>query len=119
MIAALVPVLVRSFHVSVLMASLLGLIYSAAAVAAHFLSGSLSDHYGRRWFLLGGVLVFAAAAWAASRTQTFAELMAARALTGLAAGTISTCSIAYAGGCFGYQGGAKAIGLVSSACSAE
>src|SRR5207249_5427186 len=61
-------------------------------------SGSLSDHYGRRWFLLGGVLVFAAASWAASRTQTFAELMAARALTGLAAGAISTCSIAYAGG---------------------
>ena len=115
MIAALLPVLVRSFHVSVLMASLLGFIYSAAAVAAHFLSGSLSDHYGRRWFLLGGVLVFAASSWAASRTQTFAELMAARALTGLAAGTISTCSIAYAGDWFPYKVRGKAIGLISSA----
>ncbi len=115
MIAALLPVLVRSFHVSVLMASLLGFIYSAAAVAAHFLSGSLSDHYGRRWFLLGGVLVFAAASWAASRTQTFAELMAARALTGLAAGTISTCAIAYAGDWFPYKVRGKAIGLISSA----
>src|SRR5207249_2306182 len=78
-------------------------------------SGSLSDHYGRRCFLLGGVLVFAAASWAASRTQTFAELMAARALTGLAAGTISTCSIAYAGDWFPYKVRGKAIGLISSA----
>jgi DHA1 family inner membrane transport protein len=115
MIAALLPVLVRSFHITVLMASLLGFVYSAAAVVAHFLSGSFSDHYGRRWFLWGGVSAFAAASWAASRTQTFPELIAARALTGLAAGTISTCSIAYAGDCFAYKVRGRAIGLISSA----
>src|SRR2546427_11893045 len=41
--------------------------------------------------------------------------MAARALTGLAAGTISTCAIAYAGDWFPYKVRGKAIGLISSA----
>jgi predicted MFS family arabinose efflux permease len=41
--------------------------------------------------------------------------MLARALTGLAAGTISTCSIAFAGDWFAYAVRGRAIGLVSSA----
>ena len=115
MIAALLPTLVRSFQVSVELAGLLVVVYSLAAAAASFASGALSDHYGRRWFLLGGVVAFAGASWVSSRTQTFAELMVARALTGLAAGTISTCSVAYAGDWFKYKVRGRAIGLISSA----
>src|SRR5579863_8641727 len=115
MIAALLPTLVRSFAVSVQLAGLLVVVYSLAAAAASFASGALSDHYGRRWFLLGGVVAFAGASWVSSRTQTFAELMVARALTGLAAGTISTCSVAYAGDWFKYKVRGRAIGLISSA----
>ena len=115
MIAALLPTLVRSFEISVEVAGLLVVVYSLAAAAAAFASGALSDHYGRRWFLLGGVVAFAAASWLSSRTRTFSELMAARALTGLAAGTISTCSIAYAGDWFAYRVRGRAIGLISSA----
>ena len=115
MIAALLPTLVRSFAISVEVAGLLVVVYSLAAAAAAFASGALSDHYGRRWFLLGGVMAFAVASWLSSRTRTFPELMAARALTGLAAGTISTCSIAYAGDWFAYKVRGRAIGLISSA----
>jgi predicted MFS family arabinose efflux permease len=115
MIAALLPTLVRSFQVSVSLAGLLVVVYSIAAAAASFATGALSDHYGRRGFLLGGVVAFAGASWASSRTQTFAALMVARALTGLAAGTISTCSIAYAGDWFKYKVRGRAIGLISSA----
>ncbi|HEV2492697.1 MAG TPA: MFS transporter [Terriglobia bacterium] len=115
MIAALLPTLVRSFAVSVQLAGLLVVVYSLAAAAASFASGALSDHYGRRWLLLGGVVAFAGASWVSSRTQTFAELMVARALTGLGAGTISTCSIAYAGDWFKYKVRGRAIGLISSA----
>jgi MFS transporter, DHA1 family, inner membrane transport protein len=115
MIAALLPVFVRSLDVSVSVAGLLVVVYSVAAAVAAFGSGALSDHYGRRGFLLVGVAFFALASWSASRTHTFGGLMAARALTGLAAGTISTCSIAYAGDSFAYGVRGKAIGLISSA----
>ena len=55
------------------------------------------------------------ASWISSQTRTFEEILLARALTGLAAGTISTCSIAFAGDCFDYRVRGKAIGLVSAA----
>ncbi len=115
MIAALLPSLVGSFDITVEVAGLLVVVYSAAAACAAFLSGSLSDHYGRRGFLLAGVMVFALASWIASRTQTYRELLLARALTGLAAGTISTCSIAFAGDWFPYAVRGRAVGLISSA----
>jgi predicted MFS family arabinose efflux permease len=115
MIAALLPALVGSFQVTVKVAGLLVVAYSLAAAAASFVSGSLSDYYGRRRFLLVGVLVFALASWLASATRSFEDLLLARVLTGVAAGTISTCSIAFAGDWFAYSIRGRAIGLISSA----
>lgn len=115
MIAALFPVLGVSLHESVAAIGLLVVVYSLAAAVASFVSGTLSDHFGRRGFLIAGAGVFAVASWGASRSGTFAALMVARALTGLAAGVISTCSIAMAGDYFDYGVRGKAIGLVSSA----
>lgn len=115
MIAALLPSLVGSLHISVEAAGLLVVVYSVAAAVASFFSGTLSDHYGRRRFLLAGVLGFALASWLASRTRTFPELILARGLTGLGAGTISTCSIVYAADRFNYAVRGRAIGLISSA----
>jgi DHA1 family inner membrane transport protein len=114
-LAALLPVLVRAFHVSIEVAGLLIVAYSAAAALAGFVTGALSDHYGRRLFLLGGAAVFALASWMASTTHTYSELMIARAVTGAAAGTISTCSMAYAGDYFDYAVRGKAIGFISVA----
>lgn len=114
-IAALLPTLVSSLDISVGAAGLMVAAYSLAAAGAAFAAGPLSDHYGRRRFLLAGVLVFGVASWLSARSQSFPELMLARALTGLAAGTISTCSIAFAGDWFAYAVRGRAIGLVSSA----
>jgi len=115
MIAALLPALVRSLHVSVGKAGILVVVYSLGAGVAAFLSGKLSDHYGRRRFLLAGVMIFALASALAFRSQSFGGLLAARALTGLGAGTISTCSIAFAGDWFPYAVRGRAIGLISTA----
>ena len=115
MIAALLPALLGSLHVSVGLAGLLVAIYALTAALASFVSGLLSDHYGRRRFLLLGVLLFAASSWTASRTVTFQGLVLARALTGLAAGMLSTCSITYAADWFDYRVRGKALGLISSA----
>lgn len=115
MIAALLPSLVKSLQIDLSTAGLLVVAYSLAAALASFLSGTLSDHYGRRRFLLAGVSLFAVASWTSSRSTTFHELMAARALTGLAAGTLSTCSITFAADWFPYNVRGKAIGLISTA----
>jgi DHA1 family purine base/nucleoside efflux pump-like MFS transporter len=114
-LAALIPSLVSSFHISIGAAGLLVTVYSLAAAGAAFVSGPLSDHYGRRRFLLAGVLVFAVASWLSARSPNYAALMMARVLTGFAAGTISTCSIAFAGDWFPYAVRGRAIGLISSA----
>jgi len=113
--AALLPPVMDSFAITAGTAGLLVMVYSLAAAAAAFAAGSLSDHYGRRRFLLGGVLAFALASWLSSRSQTLTHLLLARSLTGLAAGTISTCSIAFAGDWFAYAVRGRAIGLISSA----
>ena len=114
-IAALLPPLVKSFGITVASAGLMVTVYSLAAALAAFVSGSLSDHFGRRRFLVVGALVFAVASWLSSRCQTFGEILLARSLTGLAAGTISTCSIAYAGDWFAYAVRGRAVSLISTA----
>jgi len=115
MIAALLPSLVGSLHVSIGVAGLLVAVYSLTAALASFVSGVLSDHYGRKRFLLLGVLLFAASSWVASRSATFHALVLARALTGFAAGMLSTCSITYAADRFEYRVRGRALGLISSA----
>jgi predicted MFS family arabinose efflux permease len=115
MIAALLPSLLGSLHVSVGMAGLLVAVYSLAAAMASFVSGTLSDHYGRRRFLFLGVLLFSASSWVASRAGTFNALLLARGLTGFAAGMLSTCSITYAADWFAYSVRGRALGLISSA----
>jgi predicted MFS family arabinose efflux permease len=114
MIAALLPALVKSFHISLSTAGLLVVVYSLAAAVAAFLSGTLSDHYGRRRFLLAAVAFFAVASFGAAESRTLHELMVARALTGLAAGTLSTCSITFAADWFAYNVRGRAIGLISA-----
>lgn len=115
MIAALIPALARAFHVDVATAGFLVVVYSVLAAGAGLAAGTLSDRYGRRRFLLIAAIVFAVASWAASRTHTFSQLLAARALTGAAAGTISTCALAYAGDAFDYAVRGRALGLISVA----
>ena len=115
MIAALLPTLLASLHVSVEQAGLLVAVYAVAAALASFASGVLSDHYGRRRFLLAGVLLFAVASWTASRAANFPSLLLARALTGFAAGMLSTCSITYAADWFDYAVRGRALGLICAA----
>ncbi len=114
-IPALLPLLVKSLGINIEQAGLLAVFYSLSAAAAAMVTGPLSDHFGRRRFLVAGAGLFAVASWFASRTHGLTELTVARAVTGLAAGTISTCSIAMAGDWFPYQVRGRAIGLISVA----
>jgi len=115
MIAALLPGVIGSWGIKVGVAGLMVVAYSGAAAVAAFLAGTLSDRYGRRPFLQGGILLFALASLLAFRSDTFLELVGARALTGLGAGTISACALAFAGDWFPYAVRGWAISLISCA----
>lgn len=114
-IPALLPLLIDSLHITIQQAGLLAVFYSAAAAVASLITGIVSDHYGRKPFLISGVVLFGLASWMAARTETFAGLTVARAFTGLGAGTISTCSIAFAGDWFAYKVRGRALSLISIA----
>ncbi len=112
---AVLPLLIRSLNLSLEQAGLLAVFYSLAAATAALLTGPLSDHFGRRRFLLAGAGLFAVASSLTSRADSLAGLVATRMLTGFAAGTISTCSIALAGDWFPYAVRGRAFGLISVA----
>ncbi len=114
-VPALLPLLIDSLHISVEQAGLLAVFYSAAAALASLVTGVVSDHYGRKPFLILGALVFGAASWMAAGAQSFTGLTVARGLTGLGAGAISTCSIAFAGDWFAYNVRGRALSVISTA----
>ncbi len=112
---AVLPLLIRSLNLSLEQAGLLAVFYSLAAATAALLTGPLSDHFGRRRFLLAGAGLFAIASSLTARADSLVGLVATRMLTGFAAGTISTCSIALAGDWFPYAVRGRAFGLISVA----
>ncbi|MEJ2008901.1 MAG: MFS transporter, partial [Acidobacteriota bacterium] len=114
-IPALLHLLIDSLHITVQQADLLAVFYSAAAATASLATGIFSDHYGRKPFLIAGAIVFACASWLAAHAGSFAGLTVARGLTGLGAGTISTCSIAFAGDWFDYSVRGRALSWISTA----
>jgi len=114
-IPALLPLLIDSLHITVEQAGLLAVFYSAAAAAASLATGIFSDHYGRKYFLVAGAVVFACASWMSAHATGFIGLTVARGFTGLGAGAISTCSIAFAGDWFDYSIRGRALSWISTA----
>ncbi len=114
-VPAILPLLIDSLHITVEQAGLLAVFYSAAAAIASLVTGIFSDHYGRKPFLVAGAVVFGCASWMAAHAGSFAGLTVARGLTGLGAGTISTCSIAFAGDWFEYGVRGRALSWISTA----
>jgi DHA1 family inner membrane transport protein len=114
-IPAILPLLIDSLHITVEQAGLLAVFYSVAAAFASLVTGIVSDHYGRRRFLVAGALLFGFASWLAAHAASFTGLTLARGLTGLGAGTISTCSIAFAGDWFDYSIRGRALSWISTA----
>ena len=114
-IPALLPLLIDSLHITVEQAGLLAVFYSAAAALASLVTGIISDHYGRKPFLVAGAVVFGCASWMSAHAGSFVGLTVARGFTGLGAGAISTCSIAFAGDWFDYSIRGRALSWISTA----
>src|ERR1051325_6073633 len=117
MISPLLPLIARDFGFSDEVGKVGQLIlpaYALAAAAAALLVGPISDKYGRRRFLLLASVLFGLSLLVVYLIRDFRALAAARIFTGLAAGTFSTCSIAYVADYFPYSRRAVAMSVVQA-----
>ena len=89
--------------------------YSLAAAVFALFAGPLSDRIGRRKVLAAGLTLFAAASFSTQHVTTLGALIAVRSLTGLAAGTLSTCALSFAGDYYPYNERGRAMGILSMA----
>lgn len=71
-----------------------------AMTAVTPLVGKLSDNYGRKPFLMGGIALFMAASAVTGASQNMTQLIAFRAVQGVAAGTIQASAFAAIGDLF-------------------
>ncbi|HWC77489.1 MAG TPA: MFS transporter, partial [Blastocatellia bacterium] len=115
MISPLLPLIAGELGVEVGSAGeLMGPAYALAAAAAALLIGPLSDKFGRRQFLVYASILFGVSLIAASLMKSLHAIAGVRLLTGLAAGTFSTCSIAYVADYFPYARRGVAMSVVQA-----
>jgi len=115
MISPLLPRIAEDFKLSEGdVGKLLGPAYALAAAIAALLIGPVSDKYGRRRFLLYASILFGLSLVAVTIIKDAGALAATRVFTGLAAGTFSTCSIAYVADYFPYKRRGVAMSVVQA-----
>jgi len=89
--------------------------YSLVLAAALLPAGLLGDRYGRKKLLTGALVLFAVASLACAYANSSGELIAARALLGLAAAVILPLSLAVIPVMFSADERPKAIAIVGGA----
>ncbi len=110
----LLPTLGRDFGVSVQDLGWLLSSYALAAALASLLLGPLSDRFGRVIFLRVGLGFFFLIAVSTYFSQGYSQLFWFRAMTGLAAGLLSTCTASFVGDFFPYERRGRIMGVVLS-----
>jgi predicted MFS family arabinose efflux permease len=115
MISPLLPLIAREFGVKEgEVGQVIGPAYALAAATAALLIGPISDRFGRRRFLLYASVLFGTSLAAVGVVANVRVLAGVRLFTGLAAGTFSTCSIAYVADYFPYKRRGVAMSIVQA-----
>ena len=115
MISPLLPLIAREFGMKEgEVGQVIGPAYALAAATAALLIGPISDRFGRRRFLLYASVLFGLSLTAIGLISDLRVLAGVRLFTGLAAGTFSTCSIAYVADYFPYKRRGVAMSIVQA-----
>src|SRR5215471_12907921 len=115
MISPLLPLIAREFGLNRgEVGQVIGPAYALAAATAALLIGPISDRYGRRRFLLYASILFGVSLAIVGLISDVRLLAVVRLFTGLAAGTFSTCSIAYVADYFPYKRRGVAMSVVQA-----
>jgi predicted MFS family arabinose efflux permease len=113
LVAPLLPLIAQDLGTTPGHAGIIVTTYSLAAAAFALIVGPLSDRVGRKKILVSGLLLFTSASFLTYHVSTFNSLVILRALTGLAAGTLSTCALSFAGDYYPYEQRGRAMGVLS------
>jgi predicted MFS family arabinose efflux permease len=115
MISPLLPMIAREFNLEAgQVGEKLGPAYALSAAFASLFIGPLSDKFGRHRFLLYAAILFSASLGITFFVTSTVTLASVRLLAGLAAGTFSTCSVAYVGDYFPYEKRGTAMSIVQA-----
>jgi len=115
LVPPLLPLIARGLNTSPGRAGIIVTTYSLAAAVFALFAGPLSDRIGRKRVLAGGLALFTAASFSTYHVSTLNALVIVRALTGFAAGTLSTCALSFAGDYYVYAQRGRAMGVISMA----
>ena len=92
-------------------------VYMLSSVVCVPIVGKLSDMFGRKKFLLGGIIIFICASAAVGAAPSMIFLIAARAVQGVGGGTIFSCVFATLGDLFSPAERGKYIGFFTGTFS--
>ena len=115
LVAPLLPLIARDFQITPGSAGMIVTTYSLAAAVFALVVGPLSDRVGRKKVLAFGIASFIIASFLTYTVTSFTALLIVRMLTGLSAGTLSTCSLSYAADHYSYAERGRAMGVLSMA----
>jgi predicted MFS family arabinose efflux permease len=113
LVAPLLPLIAQDLSTTPGHAGIIVTTYSLAAAAFALFVGPLSDRVGRKKVLVSGLTLFTIASFLTYHVSTFSALVILRAMTGLAAGTLSTCALSFAGDFYAYEQRGRAMGVLS------
>ncbi len=92
----------------------IGSAFSLCYAICCLLYGPLSDKYGRKIFLVGGISLLTIATFAIGFTENYYVLLVLRAIQGVAAAAFAPVSLIYAGGLFPQEKRANVIGYITA-----
>ncbi len=113
LVAPLLPLIAQDLGTTPGHAGIIVTTYSLAAAAFALVVGPLSDRIGRKKVLVSGLALFTLTSFLTYHVYTFGALVILRALTGLAAGTLSTGALSLAGDYYPYEQRGRAMGVLS------
>ncbi len=113
LVAPLLPLIAESLETTPGRAGIIVSTYSLAAAAFALFVGPLSDRIGRKKILVIGLVLFACSSFLTYHVSSFSALVFVRAITGLAAGTLSTSALSLAADYYPYGLRGRAMGILS------
>src|SRR5713101_4235475 len=113
LVAPLLPLIALDLGTTPGHAGIIVTTYSLAAAAFALFVGPVSDRVGRKKVLVSGLALFTVASFFTYHVSTFNALVILRAVTGLAAGTLSTSALSFAGDYYPYEQRGRAMGILS------
>lgn len=113
LVGPLLPAIAQDLQTTAGHAGIIVTTYSLAAAAFALIVGPLSDRVGRKKVLVSGLALFAGASFLTYHVSSFNALVIVRAMTGFAAGTLSTCALSFAGDYYPYEQRGRAMGVLS------